>query len=74
MRTQELNNDFISVPKETFKCIINDFEHLLEDFESISEIEIMKVAEKRLEDFKEGKTKAVGEKEFKEFMKSEGIE
>lgn len=71
---KEQNAEFISVPKETFKCMINDFAHLLEDFESISEAGIMKTAEKRLKDFKEGKAKSVGENEFREFMKSEGIE
>jgi len=67
---KEQNTDFISVPKETFKCMINDFEHLLEDFESISEVETMKIAEKRLKEFKEGKIKPVGEKEFRDALKA----
>lgn len=71
---KEQNADFIPIPRETFKCMINDFEHLLEDFESISEVETMKIAEKRLKEFREGKIKPVGEKEFRELMRSEGVE
>ncbi len=74
MRTEEANAEFIAVPKETFKCIMSDFEHLLEDFESISEAETMRLAEKRLSEIKSGKTKTVGMAEFRKFMKNEGIE
>lgn len=74
MRTEVATTEFIPVPKETFKCMISDFEHLLDDFESIAEAETMKLAEKRLSDIKSGKAKTVGMAEFKKFMKNEGIE
>lgn len=74
MKTEECNSEFIAVPKETFMCMMADFEHLLNDFESISEAETMKLAEKRLSEIKSGKAKTVGMAEFKKFMKSEGIE
>lgn len=74
MEAQEQNGDFIAVPKDTLKCMMADFEHLLEDFESIAEVKTMKLARKRLADIKSGKTKTIGEKEFREFMKKKGIE
>ncbi len=70
----ECSSEFVQVPKETFMCMIADFEHLLDDFESIAEAETMKIAEKRLADIKSGKAKTVGMAEFKKFMKREGIE
>ncbi len=37
------------------------------------EQELMNCAERRLSEIKEGKVKLLGEKEFREFMKKEGI-
>lgn len=34
----------------------------------------MKIAEKRLKELKEGKVKLIGEKEFREFIRSEDAE
>ena len=71
MTTQEQNEDMVIIPKDTFRCMISDFGHLLEDFESITEAKTMKLAEKRLNEIKTGKTKPLSEKEFREFMKQE---
>ncbi len=43
-------------------------------FEDLAEAEDLDVAEKRLSEIKEGKVKLLGEKEFREFMKKEGVE
>ena len=43
-------------------------------FEDIAEAEDMKTAERRLSEMKEGNVKLLGEKEFREFMKKEGVE
>ena len=74
MEAKERNGDFVAVPKDTFRCMISDFEHLLKDFEDIAEAEDMKIAERRLSEIKEGKAKVLGEKEFRELMKKEGVE
>ena len=74
MSTEQPIREFVTIPKETFDCMLHDFEHLLNDFESISEAETMKIAEKRLSEIKAGKAKTVGMAEFKKFMKNESIE
>lgn len=74
MSTEQSIREFVTIPKETFDCMLHDFEHLLNDFESISEAETMKIAEKRLSEIKTGKAKTVGMAEFKKFMKNESIE
>ncbi len=73
MSTEQPIREFVTIPKETFDCMLHDFEHLLNDFESISEAETMKIAEKRLSEIKTGKAKTVGMAEFKNFMKNESI-
>lgn len=73
MDVQEEEGDFVAVPKDTLKCMMNDFEHLLEDFESIAEAESMRIAKKRLAEIENGKVKPLTEKEFKELMKKQGI-
>lgn len=73
MSTEQPIREFVTIPKETFDCMLHDFEHLLNDFESITEAETMKIAEKRLSEIKTGKAKTVGMAEFKKFMKSESI-
>ncbi len=73
MSTEQPIREFVTIPKETFDCMLHDFEHLLNDFESISEAETMKIAEKRLSEIKTGKVKTVGMAEFKKFMKNESI-
>ncbi|MCK4968031.1 MAG: hypothetical protein KAS12_03160 [Candidatus Aenigmarchaeota archaeon] len=71
MTAQEQNDDVVVIPKDTFQCMISDFGHLLEDFESITEAKTMKLAEKRLNEIRTGKVKPRSEKEFREFMKKE---
>lgn len=44
------------------------------DFEDLAEAEDMKTAERMFSEIKEGKVKPLGEKEFREFMKKEGVE
>ncbi len=74
MKAQQLSQRNITIPKETFRCMVRDFEHLLKDFEKIAEGESVKVVEKRLKDVKEGKVRGFTEKDFSAFLKKEGID
>lgn len=73
MSTENATPEFISVPKDTFRCMVADFEHLLDDFESIAEAEAMEVAKRRFHEIKAGKVKPLTEKEFHDLIKKEGL-
>ncbi|MBU4245638.1 MAG: hypothetical protein ABIF85_04095 [Nanoarchaeota archaeon] len=74
MSTEQPIREFVTIPKETFDCMLHDFEHLLGDFEQIAEVEAIEIAKRRFQEIKTGMVKPITEKEFRELMKREGIE
>ena len=73
MKTEQLEQENIEVPKEVIHSIIRDFEKLLRDFERITERETMRKVDKRLKEVKEGKVRGLSEKDYVEFLRRKGI-
>ena len=59
----------ITLRKDALNEMLQDFEHLIEDFEAIVEQDILKDADKRIGDIKNGKVKGYSEEDFKDFLK-----
>ena len=59
----------ITLRKDALNEMLQDFEHLIEDFEAIVEQDILKDADKRIGDIKNGKIKGYSEEDFKDFLK-----
>lgn len=70
---QKMKQETVEVSKDVLNEMVNDIENLLENIELIMERESMKKVKRRLKDVKEGKVKGLSEKDFKEFMRKEGI-
>ena len=74
MKTEQLEQENIEVPKEVINSMIRDFERLLKDFERITERETMRKVDKRLKEVKEGKVSGLSEKDYAKFLKRKGID
>jgi len=74
MKTEQLEQENIEVPKEVINSMIRDFERLLKDFERITEKETMRKVDKRLKEVKEGKVSGLSEKDYAEFLRRKGID
>jgi len=74
MKTEQVEQENIEVPKEVIDSMIKDFERLLKDFERITERETMRKVDKRLKEVKEGKIRGFSEKDYAEFLKRKGID
>ncbi len=74
MKTEQLEQENIEVPKEVIDSMIRDFERLLKDFERITERETMRKVDRRLREVKEGKVKGLSEKDYVEFLRRKGID
>ena len=60
----------ISMKKEHFFSLMDNFDTLIENFEEIAEDSINELASKRIKSIDSGKVKGKTEKEFAEFMKT----
>ena len=74
MKTEQVEQENIEVPKEVINSMIRDFERLLKDFERITERETMRKVDKRLKEVKEGKIRGFSERDYAEFLKRKGID
>jgi hypothetical protein len=71
---QKMKQETVEVSKDVLNEMVDDIENLLENIELIVERESMKRVKNRLKDVKEGRVKTLSEKDFKEFMRKEGID
>lgn len=62
------SQELITVPKQVFINVLEDFETLLEDFELLVEQDTMKKVNKRLKDIKEGKVNGLTEADFSAYI------
>ncbi|NQV92031.1 addiction module protein [Candidatus Woesearchaeota archaeon] len=64
----------ITIRKDLFDKMLTDFDNLLDDFEVLTDQEMLEEAEKRIEEIKSGKVKALSEEEFVKLMREDGFD